>query len=249
MKKLFVSYDTALNESQEILLMKFSDGQCSTLERFFVRRLLKGSEQARNFLSELDGVTAGLHDWAAPQGEVEEVDLWRGVERRIVLGERRLEEDAKEGSITEWIGRLGWGISGGLVAASALLLVVGNSGGNFVPANFIPRMMASSSTASPSSVVAPVSFGSENNNLQAGDALVQNGFTHSGVSRGLAQGSRYHSIVEADWLRSEGTLRFIQNPDRDSTIIWVKKGKTNPKFKAPRIKNTPQVMLSMPGTR
>jgi hypothetical protein len=203
-----------LSETDELLIMKYHDGECGWLESRRVKRLL-GRPDAKGFLDHVKEVGKCACECGAGE-ECEPVDLWERVERRIIQEEsalellgassrRRLKEWSEGLLFHPWLGRVGWGVSGALVTASIGLLVLDAPRGSGGEEAKEPARFASSGAALPS--VAPVSYGAERSRPR-----------------------RFPSSVEVDWIRSDsGRLQFIEHPEQRSTIIWVKRKASQPR--------------------
>lgn len=213
-----------LSEGEEILLMKFFDGQCSFLERGKAQRLIEQSQSACDFMTSLR-VTAEAAQSLAGRQSVK-VDLWQEVSRRIeaeehaalFLGKR--DTHAKP-SFAERVGEFfsnSWnlGLSGAAVAAGLALFLI------------LPSTPATNNSGSEQMVdlVRGVSFDRTN----VGTMSVSNGAENSGSVEPVGVHGRPQilneqtpNVVEVDWMRSDGRLRMLHEPSEPSAIIWVKR--------------------------
>lgn len=120
-----------LTEREELLLSRYFDGECGFFSRRSAEKLASSSPLARDFLGSLNKA-AGTCRAAADESAVG-ADLWSRIDARIdaeehaafYLGERRSGADS-DSLLSRLRSRqaLWGGLSGGLVAATALLFVV-----------------------------------------------------------------------------------------------------------------------------
>lgn len=188
---------TNLTESQEILLSKFVDNECSWLERIRVRRLLERSPQARSYIHSLDKLSTSIKASVS----IPKPELWFRVGARInseektaaLLGARRME--ARESF-------LNFRVVGSLAGACAVALIVIMPKGTFSVrdttrgSGTFPQEVASSQVNS-GSVVPVGSF----------DTLSR----------------RAPAPVEVDWVRSDGRVQVMHDSADRAPIIWVKR--------------------------
>ncbi|MBN8550365.1 MAG: hypothetical protein J0M12_13715 [Deltaproteobacteria bacterium] len=203
-----------ITEHEELLLMKFFDGQCSFLERGKAQRLIEQSSSAAQFFTTLQASSRLTQDALKAQPKV---DLWDAVSRRIeseehaalFLGKR---ESQRERSFSErcvefFSSRWSLGLSGAAVAASvALFLVAPFKSGT---ANTSEQMVE---------LVRGVSYDAPS--TQAGSASVQPVGVHG---RPRILNEQAPNVVEVDWMRSDGRLRMLHEPTESSAIIWVRR--------------------------
>ena len=201
--------ESKLSEREERLLISYHDGECNLLNVFLARRLLKRSAQANEFILNLKNLGVSMRaDRASSPHASTEVDLWSRISARIdseeraelMLGERsfRKARARAESGWEMWWPRLSWGASGAAFAAacSAILVYSGTVG----PASSPSRMASLNSARSQIPLVAPVAF--------------------SGQGRAAAESGV--SPLEMDWMRSEGRLHVMHDPEEKTSIIWVK---------------------------
>lgn len=150
---------TNLSLRQQLLLMAFHDGELGAFGRWRAERLLQRSEQARSFIADFRrlGTVLASRD-ASPA-----VDLWQGIEQRILAEERaRRFLGPRQIEVAEgWHPPL-WVLGGAsaLSAALATLIVV-----PFGP----PSSTAPSSTAFLGDLAAnPVSLSSQQERVPVG---------------------------------------------------------------------------------
>lgn len=197
-----IELKSTLTSAQELLLMKYHDGECSRLECWRVRRLLNAHPHAGTFLTELGrtGMCSDALSIHCPSG----IDLWDRVERRIVQEECALallshkkvagvKVPERKFFISPWIARLGWGVSGALVTASVGAIMI-----------------------------EPRSF-----NDRPGLTLASTGNTPRIVENApLARTvSTMRSGLEADYLIGGGSVGIIDAPEGRSPLLWVNRSR------------------------
>lgn len=93
-----------LSEKQELLIMRYYDGEVSFLEKYRAKSLLSNNSEAEAFWMVLDEAARGSRIVIEERSETAgEVDLWSRIERRIeqeeraefFLGRRELEQDTR----------------------------------------------------------------------------------------------------------------------------------------------------------
>lgn len=208
--------DSALSESEELLILKLVDGECSALDRFRARRLLASKAAAVQFKVESEALSERLRVREDPPPDV---DLWMRVASRIAEEERaevllgRRTTD-REDRAERFFGRFAWGMSGALVTASLAFLV------------WQPFKGGSALSTSPS---ANAGGGAEGEGAIRAVSLVSDG--RSGPEAPPASGKKFgrpqiidravQGALEVDWMRSAGRVKVVQNPEERSAIIWV----------------------------
>ena len=185
----------ALSDSQEMLLEKFFDGECTFVERFSARRLLKKNKIAVCFADTLrlnrDALRGHLPSLSP--------DLWSRVSVRLHEEDRSMHrigfrENEKLYSKSSRQ-MFGWR---SMVTASGIVLTL------FVVA-YPMNQKSSTSSLTPQGIV-PVAY---------------NGGSNSGPVQMLSR--RIPSAVEVDWMRSDGRLQVMNESQARAPIIWVKR--------------------------
>jgi hypothetical protein len=226
-----------LTERQELLLCRYFDGECGVCGRYAAKSLLAKNEDAREFLERLSTISNECQDARSRSGDMCG-DLWERISTRIESEERaafylgtRREEPIRSGKgILERFYSsqvLMGGLSGAAVAALALVLVTRTSSPTEILT--VPRGAISGSTVS--SDVTQVALGGANPRRQSNPGV---------RTRAIAPS------MEVDWMRANGPLALIQNPQGKSAIIWVRRKPTaamrNARQPAPAVP-TMQAML------
>jgi hypothetical protein len=245
--------DGTLSEKQELLLSRFHDGECSCVSAFFARRLISRSPAAQSFVSDLQSLTSQCSTLVA---QPTNVDLWSRIETRIEQEQRAefyagaLRPQATQDSLFQdslfqnslfqnsllrnsLLRRINLrhatfgGLSGAAIAA-AVLVVVSR-----------PQQIVSFS--------APAAGPVANSQL-----IQQAGITNSGSQRPLYQTHpiKQHHSLEVDWMRANGSLKLIPDPNGSSAIIWVRPRSlpSTSRKSLPQIKPTP-LGLALGGAR
>lgn len=203
-----------LTENEELLLMRFRDGEASWRERWSARRLLGSCSAARDYLEQL-GVCGDFIQWRSTRIEHQLPASWTlfpGIQREIEKQEllRAVTSPRKGGWVlnAETIVRVGWGLTGALTAASVMILVapspepeskrergVGSLGVNpLVAASVQPVRLSPVSTLSGA-------------RSSAGSAQ-----THSPLA-----GQQYGIT----WFSSGGKVRVIGGSRSETPVLWI----------------------------
>lgn len=211
-----------LSEQQELLLSTYVDNECSFLSRLRAERLIKRNETAKLFVQNLKNTSQTYRSLFADT--VTSPNLWDKISQRIdaeeraalYLGQRKpSDSDHERPTLAHFFSKqavLG-GLSGAAVAACVLLLV--------------------SRPTKPGEII-PVYTG--------GPVAAHNASAFHQASLGAApQGSLPGSSMEVDWMRSNGSLKIIQNPTDNSAIFWIRKRPNAPALRAQAIKATPTI--------
>lgn len=237
-----------MNEKREMLLMRYADGECTVVERLYVKFFVlrspemvelfeeHSSENLREPLLEFVGAPELQSDRI---GGSEREEFFHRVHRRIVE-EERLElfhgkrnlphsKDSFEGGFSAWIpslgrvGTMGLGSVGAVSAGLVLVFLFGNgaeTNTNFRPgASTISENVGLESSLQPTSV----SFGGSSGRSVYSEPSVVN------ASRGSISGNErpvlYEDLslppVEVEWMRGSGRLQLIPNQETQLPIIWV----------------------------
>lgn len=197
-----------LSERQQLLLSRYFDGECGCIDRFLAKRLLTRNEEAYVFFNDMEAVrgcctkSLGVHH----SHTISSAELWERISVRIdqetraelYLGKRRLDQ-TKESVWTRLLSpyTLAGGLSGAALAG-ALLFVM------YRPTSIVSFTAPQLALSTPGNFIQPVALG--------GGAQSFTG------SRPLRQ-----APLEVDWLRSQGSLQLIPDPDGHSAIIWVRR--------------------------
>lgn len=201
--------DLKLTEGQQLLLSKFYDGECGYLESLRAKRLLARSPDAVEFCRQLDSVKDScISKLSITTSDGSSVNLWDRVSARIeqetraemYLGKRRMTHD-KRGSLWERFASpyaLAGGVSG--AALAAIMLVVGYSSSGVT--TFVAPQTAATNEFQ---LVRPVAMGANTGRIPTTLRV---------------PGS---SSLEVDWVRSQGSLKLIPDPNGSSAIIWVRR--------------------------
>lgn len=231
---------------QEELLAKCFDGEGRLLDRWRMRRLLSINGRAAEYMRSLEGSRAVIR--RAPGAPV---DLWDRVARRIdeeqkrefLLGRRVL---SAGGISRSWRAifdpsnlRLeSWGMPLTAVAASLLGIVVyferGADSASINASSARLSSITSNPLASSSLAKGPavVPGGGVPGAVLAAEHLapprlpvpqvnlVSNGANSGAFSPGFGFDEKG---VELEWIRSDGRVRMIQNPQGRSSIIWIRR--------------------------
>jgi hypothetical protein len=192
---------TTLTEKEMLLLSAYADEQCSFLSRLLAERLIKKNPDARLFISNLQQ-TSTLFQEHAPPREIA-VDLWSKIDQRITAEERaELYLGRRQASLTRESSPLFErlfarpALFGGLSGAAVAALVLVFVSRPTKPGEILPVYTGGPVAAVNSS------------------AFHQTGFSGT---------SPQQSTMEVDWMRGNGSLQLIQNPESKSAIIWVRK--------------------------
>jgi hypothetical protein len=202
-----------LSERQELLLSQYFDGECGCVSRYRAQSLLRRSQEARAFLEQLSSISTECQESCS--GSDCCADLWQKISARIdneeraafYLGSRR---ETSELPASRFFDRIRdrqvilGGLSGAALAALALVFITRT--GDIPEIATVARTSVSGSNI-PSEVTQVALGGS-------GARLAENRGMH-----------RYAptSTMEVDWMRANGPLALIQNPNGKSAIIWVRR--------------------------
>lgn len=213
-----------LSEQQELLLSSYVDNECSFLSRLRAERLIKRNDTAKLFVQNLKNTSQTYRSLFSDTAA--STNLWDKISQRIdaeeraalYLGQRKPATVADERSaLANFFSKqaLIGGLSGAAVAACVLMLV--------------------SRPAKPGEII-PVYTG--------GPVAAHNASAFHQASLGSApQAAGAGSSMEVDWMRSNGSLKIIQNPSDNSAIFWVRKRPGAPTLRTQGIKPTPTIRV------
>ena len=211
-----------LSEQQQLLLSSYVDNECSFISRIRAERLLKRSETAKLFVRNIKHSSQTYRSLFSDTQHSS--DLWDKISRRIdaeersalYLGERKpAVAEGERQAVASFFSKqaiLG-GLSGAAVAACVLLLISRPT----KPSEIIPVYTGGPVAAHNSSAFHQASLGSS------------------------PKSSANGSSMEVDWMRSNGSLKIIQNPNDNSAIFWVRKRQSGTHLRTQGAKATPTI--------
>ncbi|MBX7138534.1 MAG: hypothetical protein K1X83_11180 [Oligoflexia bacterium] len=228
-----------LSEDQEMLLMRYLDGECGFWERRRAQKLLT-QRTAQQFVEEFleIGQKVALTEQNSPSVVLD--DLWGKISNRIdqekraevFLGPRRAvaDEPGLVSGIAEWFSFASFGrnltLAGGLVAACLGFVMVQHR------TSSMPAQIATGSGAQPlsesalSQALGGRALQPVNMSLPEPiyDELPQETFAASAGNAPQALARRpVNEALEVDWMRSAGRVKLMRDPEQRSTIIWIRK--------------------------
>ncbi|MFM1848855.1 MAG: hypothetical protein RL417_2329 [Pseudomonadota bacterium] len=186
----------SLTGREERLLSKLHDGECGFVERFRAERIRDRSAPAREFLALLNNTKKLAEERAS---RIEKGDLWSGIMTRIAQEERAeiFLGRRRTTAVERFFGflREHRHVAWGIPSGAALagLIVL------FVAPTPGSQNETPFGVANGSGVRAPV------------------------VNLASSSGARVRQPVEVDWVRGNGRVRVMQDPHRNSAIIWVRR--------------------------
>jgi hypothetical protein len=208
-----------LSIQQQLLLSSYVDNECSFISRIRAERLIKRNSAAKVFIQDLKNTSQTLRSLLSDTPA--SPDLWDRISQRIdaeeraalYLGQRKPETEEMDRSfLASFFSKQSviGGLSGAAVAACVLMLI--------------------SRPTKPGEII-PVYTG--------GPVAAHNrGALHQASLSSTLQGAGSSSSMEVDWMRSNGSLKIIQNPNDKSAIFWVRKRSTRTSL---GIKPTPTI--------
>lgn len=197
-----------LSEKEELLLMRFHDGDCGWFERWRAQRLVDRKSSAAEFIASLSSCQRIF----AADKSGQSVDLWDGIQRRILAEERAAlytrERAPVVGDTARSVGfpisaadirsrlawRFTWAGSGAAVAALALMLLFGGSSGE--PTYITPGLIASSRSG-------------QAENIPSGSPQVLR--------------ESIPTTFQVDWMRGNGRVKLYEEASRNAPVIWVRR--------------------------
>jgi len=205
------SVDAArLNEQQELLLMQYCDREIGLIGRLRVKKLLRHSVSAREFVAANNRVSSIL----AKVKYTDKVDLWSRIDAAIaneelaerIISSRGVSESIAAtqmrktgGRFSESLRQLGWGTGGVAVTASLLALAI----------RFGQFPMAPGRSTFGAITQATVDNDTASADKGAKGIYILNDHTQP--------------AMEVDWMRSAGSVRVIPDSRDRNTILWVKR--------------------------
>ena len=202
-----------LKDHDERLLLAYLDGEAGFVGRLRARLLLRRPE-ARAYVQSMQRVGTETRAWAEGR-VVPEVSLWDRVATRLDQEERAaLFLGARERSAAPvrlvWSERLAWAVPSAAVAALATVFVIGTE--FRVPGGFHSMAGTVRQEREQLATIEPAVLGL--------DAPVQP------VSLRSAPAARPQTYlpapVEVRWMRSNGRVQLMQDPENRSAIIWIR---------------------------
>ena len=195
-----------LSEAQQLLLMRYCDGECNFLSKRRAQKLVNSVPEAAEFVSTMGAVKREVVGYSASSES--KADLWQQISRRIdqeqraelFLGKRGKNAAAESNSgFGQWLTHsAGWVFSGAAVTAALAFFV------------FVPNANQSSG-----SQIAK--------NQQSGTASNLDIQPVANHERPRIINETLPNVVEVDWMRSDGRVRMLHDPSERSAFIWVKR--------------------------
>ena len=202
-----------LRDHEERLLLAYIDGEAGLMTRLRARLLLRKPE-ARAYLESVRQVGTETRAWAEGRA-IPAVNMWDRIALRLdqeeraalFLGSRTRPAAAEHSS---WTDRLAWAVPSAAVAALATVFVIGTEfrvpGGFHSMAGTVRQERDQLATIEPSDLgmagapVQPVSLAAD-----------------------VARPQTYlPAPVEVRWMRSNGRVQLMQDPEKRSAIIWIR---------------------------
>ena len=191
-----------LSEQEELLLSQYFDGECSFFARRRAQRLLLSNPLAQTFLDNLSAV--GSECRALAESRADTVDLWARISTRIDAEEKAAFYlgERRESASQSILSRVRptqalFGGLSGAVVAAAVLVFVA------APADKVQNSPSPSASAFKQAAIGA---------FEARPAAFQ---------------AQAKSAMEVDWMRSNGSVKLIQNPAGKSATIWVRRKKAS----------------------
>lgn len=206
-----------LTERQELLLCRYFDGECGICGRYAAKYLLARNRGALEFFEQLSAIRTECQEVCSQSDDIWG-ELWERISARIESEERAAFYlgSRREEPVRSRVSRLQklynpqvvmGGLSGAAVAALALVIITRTSS----PTEILTVARDEMSSSSAPSDVTQVALGG---------ASPPRPIDSSRRTRSLA------SSMEVDWMRANGPLALIQNPQGKSAIIWVRRKPT-----------------------
>ena len=212
---------TQLTEKEEKLLEQYFDGECRLFAGRKAKRLLDEKPEALAYIEHLKELSKATKK-AISEEYTGEVDLWDRISNRIdqeeyasiFLGERKTLKEEK----VPWYSGIGWAIPGAALSAFAFFMVSSQPvaslpGGSPKPLGF-----------------AEADFLSLQSLRTVSQGALQQAPQQRVVPRAYVRRSvPVTSVVEVDWMRSDGRVRLIEDPEDTGAIIWIRRRKPTSK--------------------
>ncbi len=218
-----------LSESEEKVLVRYLDGETGFVGSMRAKWLIATVPAAAELLETMRsiGEIARNERLGILERDPQPVDLWSRVSSRIheeeraalYLGGRPEQNEDKDEGLGAWFRpvNLAWGFSGGALAAvvtSVVLLTgivepqkISNSSGTALSSNALLQRVSSGTRVT----ARHIPRNSEN--------VIE---AQNRVPVPLSE-SRIPTAVEVDWVKSNGRVRMMQEPNERSAVIWVKR--------------------------
>ena len=240
----------------ERLLIKVGDGEGSFVERAIASLLTSSHPGSREFSREMKVLGEKVQFLNAEPSSSKSLDLWAKIERRIneeeraavYLGRRDVQVAAEEGRAS-WIRQvLSPALFGGMAVgvATATIAFFAFQPGTPDSPSFVSGSgvkIASNQIVAEQPAVDLVSFSSKDRNRNRSRLDNRDAFRNQRQVR-LLKRMDPRIPFEVDWMKSDGKVSFIQDPQEGSTVIWVKRNDpaTTPKVleAEPRIVQAPR---------
>lgn len=225
-----------LSQKQEILLMRYSDGEGSILVKWEARRLIRTHPAAQAFIDDLNlcgeivrrrggcveqllppswSVASGVH------GDIEKQECFKQA-----IGAPKLWRLFSP----EMVSRVGWGATGALTAASVILVMAPPSGVPQTKNGGINSSSIEVDRRRSGLAVQPAALGVDR--LAGGGGIDDNRKYRLlfGEARG---GASQHGV---EWYRSGGQLQFIGSPGARGPVMWVmRNGSARRRMSQPKV--------------
>lgn len=230
-----------ISERTEKLLIRYMDSQTGMVEDLMAVAILRISKSARDFVAQLRSADLAAKTWAVEQIPDHRVDLWQRIERRIAqeqhaavfLGERKvLLESTKErpvfvGFLEKAFNKsLFGGMAVGVATAAFAFVIMQQQPSTTVVSNgtTTPRVVSTNQHNVASGVEFVSAGGTSRSSNIASNRSQRDYIQRNSVERNYNRAIKRVEIpFEVDWMKSDGQVRFIQDPRQGSTVIWVKR--------------------------
>jgi hypothetical protein len=221
---------TSLHDDERSLLMSYHDNDSdirhfNLIDRWRLKRVLSLKPEAKEYLELLRHLSTQLTQALVDDELPLKTSLWKQIEQRIdqeeraalYLGKRELGAEHSEPSRLFNIPEFSWGLSGVTTAGFGVLLMLSfflNNTFRHYSTGFLEKetesVIANRVADMGGSAPAPVRFASQQNDLPQ-------------IIEPTRRGPQTLSSIDVDWVHSDGAVRFFSDPNRNSTMIWVKK--------------------------
>jgi len=247
-----LSDEVTLTQREELLLMRWFDGESGRLSSWLVKRLLVRQKAAQEYLKHLElcRISTKKHQ-ESNCVEKSNSNVWESVLARInreeqaalYLGPRITDsnnnrpQDEETTWYSVWGERFGWGVCGALGVTVVAVVWQGLpiqrfSAKDNLELSFDKKLVISDKEFEPnnkneliSSGSHLVSFGGQHSTSQSAPELALSDRASRYDNNNCNNNELLSGQVEVDWIRSDGTLRLIQGSESQSTLIWAKRDK------------------------